>query len=197
MRIFYKNVVLIQLSLIRFRENDRLKAYIDVGRLKIVVLDIGGRIFHDFDRRFAKCLLALAFDIILGVTPEPRDLELLIPDHVVLLAEQLPDRFLLLLEPSLEHQQGTKYTRQLLISKTPLGLVARRAIVQLSHQITAFLCGRPQGLSGTNQLLLERPHLGFHLENDSTIRKACLFLSMNNFEHVKKSKSKNIYLLFI
>lgn len=108
--------------------------------------------------------IAFALYIVLRISPKHRDLQLLVPDDVVLLAEHLPDRLLLLLKSRLQEQQRPQYPRELLIPQNPFGLVIGGTMVQFSHQFPAFLRGGLQGVLSSRQFLLERSDLGFHLK---------------------------------
>lgn len=82
-------------------QRDNKSTHLKIGRLerrRIIT-----PVLHPIARSTA-ALVPLALDVALGVPPEPGDLELLISDDVVLLAEQLSDGLLLLLESGLENE---------------------------------------------------------------------------------------------
>lgn len=106
----------------------------------------------------------LALDEALGVPPQPRDLQLLIAYHVVLLAEQLSDGLLLLLESRLQDQQGTEDARQLLVPQTTLALLLGTPAVELAHQLPAAPGRGPQRVLGAGDVLAQAAHLRLHLE---------------------------------
>lgn len=143
--------------------------YLQIAKVLLqILIDIG--VDLDIDDRCGS--IALTLYIVFCIPPEHRDLQLLISDNIVLFAEHLPDRLLLLLEARLQEQQCPQYPRELLISQNLLRLMTGGTVVQLLHQLSAFFRGGLQGVLSSRQFLLERPDLGFHLQKTISTNKS-------------------------